>query len=447
MSKLALVIDDEPDIRNLLRISLERMQIHCMEAGTLARAVQLLESRRFDVCLTDMRLPDGNGIDLVRRIQSSHPELPVAVITAHGSMETAVEALKAGAFDFISKPVKLDELRRIVEAAVDMGERLSSKAPEEIESDLLGDSPPMQRLRDMIRKVARSQSPVYIHGNTGTGKELVARLIHRSSGRKDGPWVPVNCGAIPAELMESEFFGHKKGSFTGAHEDKPGLFEAASGGTLFLDEVAELPLSMQVKLLRAIQERKTKPVGGNQERAVDVRILSATHANLADLVAAGKFRNDLYYRLNVIELRVPDLRERREDIPTLANYFLARLNDHNDAPVKTLSDSALELLQNHHFPGNIRELENIIERAYTLSNAERIAADEILIPNDGIHDETRGSEDYRPGDEPLDDHLAEIERRALVAAIEKAGGNKTVAAELLGMSFRSIRYKLKKYGL
>jgi two-component system, NtrC family, response regulator PilR len=287
MQKLALVIDDEPDIRNLISITLGRMNIRCMEAGTVTRAHQLLESQNFDVCLTDMRLPDGNGIDLVRRIQKELPNLPVAVITAYGNVETAVEALKAGAFDFIPKPVKLDDLRRVVDAALQVGDRLTSSVPDEIESDLLGESPPMRQLREVIGKVARSQSPIYIRGSTGTGKELVARLIHHSSGRRDGPWVPVNCGAIPADLMESEFFGHRKGSFTGAHQDKPGLFEAASGGTLFLDEVAELPLMMQVKLLRAIQERRTKPVGGNQEQTVDVRILSATNENLADLVKSG----------------------------------------------------------------------------------------------------------------------------------------------------------------
>ncbi len=445
MPKLALVIDDEPDIRNLIAITLGRMQIKCLEAGTLEKARQLLDGHDFDVCLTDMRLPDGNGIDLVRRIQREQPDLPVAVITAHGNMETAVEALKAGAFDFIAKPVKLDELRKVVDAALQVGDRVPATVPADIEADLLGDSTPMQRLREMIRKVARSQSPVYIRGNTGTGKELVARLIHRSSGRKDGPFVPVNCGAIPAELMESEFFGHRKGSFTGAHQDKPGLFEAASGGTLFLDEVAELPLSMQVKLLRAIQERRTKPVGGTSEQPVDVRILSATHQNLAELVRRGEFRNDLLYRLNVIELRVPDLRERGEDIGMLARVFLDRLNQASDEPPRSFTDEAMAVLAGYHYPGNIRELENVVERAFTLAPGPRIDAADISL-HDAPGDDDAG-EAYRPGELPLDDHLAEIEKQALLDAIRQADGNKTLAAEMLGMSFRSIRYKLKKYGL
>ena len=445
MPKLALVVDDEPDIRSLISITLGRMNIRCVEAGTLEKANELLDDKAFDVCLTDMRLPDGNGIDLVRRIQKSRPDLPVAVITAYGNVETAVEALKAGAFDFIAKPVKLDDLRKIVEAAMDVGETVDARAPERIESDLLGDSAPMRQLREMIRKVARSQSPVYIRGSTGTGKELVARLIHRSSGRKDGPWVPVNCGAIPHDLIESEFFGHKKGSFTGAHQDKIGLFEAANGGTLFLDEVAELPLAMQVKLLRAIQERRTKPVGGTQEKPVDVRIVSATNANLADLVKAGTFRHDLYYRLNVIELRVPDLKERREDIPKLAYYFLDRLNKENGTAI-TISREGMNELANQPFPGNIRELENVIERAYTLCDGDEIRSENIQ-PTSARDTPIDATVAYEPGDVSLDDHLSQIEKQALLDAITRADGNKTLAAEMLGMSFRSIRYKIKKYGL
>ena len=447
MSKLALVVDDEPDIRSLISITLGRMQIKCMEAGTLTKARQLLDTQRFDVCLTDMRLPDGNGIDFVREIQYDRPDLPVAMITAYGNVETAVEALKAGAFDFIAKPVKLDELRRIVDAALQVGERVAESVPWEIEADLIGDSPPMQQLREMIRRVARSQSPVLIRGSTGTGKELVARLIHRSSGRKSGPWIPVNCGAIPTELMESEFFGHKKGSFTGAHQDTQGLFEAASGGTLFLDEIAELPLSMQVKLLRAIQERKVKAVGGATERSVDVRILSATNQDLGNLVKAGAFRDDLYYRLNVIELCAPDLRERREDIPKLAKLFLNRLNRDSDEAPKWFSEAALDRLSEHHYPGNIRELENIVERSFTLSSETEVDVGDIQFVNHSPIGNPSGDDEYMPGDVPLDDHLAEIEKRALVQAVERASGNKTMAAELLGMSFRSFRYKLKKYGL
>ncbi|GJL83217.1 MAG: type 4 fimbriae expression regulatory protein PilR [marine bacterium B5-7] len=446
MAKLALIIDDEPDLRNLLSITLRRMNIRSMEADCISRANELLANHTFDVCLTDMRLPDGNGIDLVRQIQNDTPSLPVAVITAYGNVETAVEALKAGAFDFIAKPVQLDELRKIVEAAVHTHDGADSPVTEKIATDLLGESVTMRELRATIHKVARSQSPIHICGNTGTGKELVARLIHEASGRREGPWVPVNCGAIPQELMESEFFGHKKGSFTGAHQDKAGLFEVATGGTLFLDEIAELPLAMQVKLLRAIQERKIKAVGDTRERAVDVRILSATHSNLAEQVTIGRFRNDLYYRLNVIELRVPDLKERREDISTLSQFFLHRLNAESDMEDKTLSDGAIDKLINHGFPGNVRELENIMERAFTLSESSVIEADDIHAPQSVLDTETtdRG---FQPGHVSLDDHLADIERQALVDALEKTGGNKTLAAEMLGMSFRSIRYKLKKYGM
>ncbi len=447
MTRKALVIDDEPDLRNLLSISLGRMGIQCVEAGSVGEARKLLDVDRFDICLSDMRLPDGNGIELVRHIQKRFPELPVAMITAYGNVDTAVEALKAGAFDFIAKPVNLDQLRQVVDAAILTASRNEGDRPASgsMDNELIGESPALRRLQEMIAKVARSQSPVYVHGDTGTGKELVARLIHRSSGRRDGPWVPVNCGAIPSELMESEFFGHKKGSFTGAHQDKQGLFEAASGGTLFLDEVAELPMPMQVKLLRAIQERRTKPVGGTTEKSVDVRIVSATHTDLAELVRQGRFRNDLFYRLNVIEIHVPSLRERADDIPLLARRFLERLNRQNGSRLR-FSEESIDRLTRYDYPGNIRELENIVERAFTLCEGDTIRADDIVaappLPDDG------DSDSYQPGiDLPLDDHLAQIERQALEDAIRRTGGNKTEAASLLGMTFRSLRYKLKKYGL
>lgn len=319
----ALIVDDEPDIRELLEITLGRMKLDTRSARNVKEARELLAREPFDLCLTDMRLPDGSGLDLVQYIQQRHPQTPVAMITAYGSLDTAIQALKAGAFDFLTKPVDLGRLRELVATALRLRNPEAEETP--VDNRLLGESPPMRALRNQIGKLARSQAPVYISGESGSGKELVARLIHEQGPRIERPFVPVNCGAIPTELMESEFFGHKKGSFTGAIEDKQGLFQAASGGTLFLDEVADLPMPMQVKLLRAIQEKAVRAVGGQQEIGVDVRILCATHKDLAAEVGAGRFRQDLYYRLNVIELRVPPLRERREDIPLLAERILKRL--------------------------------------------------------------------------------------------------------------------------
>ncbi|MGB5305140.1 MAG: sigma-54 dependent transcriptional regulator, partial [Gammaproteobacteria bacterium] len=354
---LALIVDDEPDIRELLELTLGRMQIDTRSAADLAQAHILLQSEHFDICLTDMRLPDGNGIDLVRHIQQHHANLPVAVITAYGNMDSAVEALKAGAFDFISKPVDLHVLRNLINSVL----KLSHDYPDHdrrSRDTLLGDSKALRGIRSTIEKLSRSQAPVYISGESGTGKEMVAKLIHSKGPRSDNPFVPVNCGAIPSELMESEFFGHKKGSFTGAVADKDGLFQVAEGGTLFLDEVAELPLHMQVKLLRAIQEKAVRPVGAQREIPTDVRILSATHRDLAQQVEEGLFRQDLYYRLNVIQLPVPPLRERREDIPVLAAHCLQKL-----APGLQLDAAAQRALEDYQFPGNVRELENILERA------------------------------------------------------------------------------------
>lgn len=445
MKKQVLIVDDEPDLRSLLSITMSRMNLKCFEAENIERAKKLLLSQKFDLCLTDMRLPDGDGLDLVDHIQQHYADLPVAVITAYGNVETAVRALKFGAFDFIAKPVKLETLRTIAEAALNIPKLGAQPSVVPMAEKLLGNSASMQSLREMISKVARSQSPVYIQGSTGTGKELVARLIHELSGRKEAPWVPVNCGAIPSELMESEFFGHKKGSFTGAHQDTAGLFEVASGGTLFLDEIAELPMSMQVKLLRSIQERKIKPVGSTKEFPVDVRILCATHTNLLERVRAGKFRNDLFYRLNVIELNVPDLNNRREDIPLLTDKILTQLNNNSNQEEKSLAPGSLEILYRHNYLGNIRELENILERAFTLCDRNIIKPEDIILQDSfPLADQAKN---YEPGSVPLDDHLAEIERVALIEAIEKSNGNKTAAATLLGMSFRSMRYKLKKYKL
>ncbi len=439
----ALVVDDEPDIRELLEITLMRMGIDSDSAADLAEARTRLEQGAFDVCLTDMRLPDGSGIDLVRHIQRHHPRLPVAVITAHGNMESAVEALKAGAFDFVSKPVDLELLRRLINTALEVAGQADTPMGEE---QLLGRSAAMDSVRRTIAKVARSQAPVFIHGESGTGKELVARLIHAQGPRRDGPFVPVNCGAIPAELMESEFFGHLKGSFTGATSDKAGLFQAAEGGTLFLDEVADLPLPMQVKLLRAIQEKAVRPVGAQQELPIDVRILSATHKDLAALVKSGQFRQDLYYRINVIALAVPPLRERREDIPLLVDHLLARIAARWQTPAPRMAEDALAALADYPFPGNVRELENILERAMTLCEGEVIHAADLQL--DAAPAPLAADDDSGVAvSQGLDPYLDTREREAILRALEQTRYNKTQAAKLLGISFRALRYRLKKLGI
>jgi len=443
----ALIVDDEPDIRELLELTLGRMNIDTRSAANLADARRLLGESRFDLCLTDMRLPDGDGLELVDTIQQQYPDLPVAVITAHGKMETAVQALKLGAFDFVSKPVDLQVLRNLVNGAL----KLASFPERDRRSrnTLLGDSAIMQTIRSTIAKLARSQAPVYISGESGTGKELVARLIHAKGPRSESPFVPVNCGAIPSELMESEFFGHKKGSFTGAVSDKEGLFQAANGGTLFLDEVAELPLHMQVKLLRVIQEKAVRPVGEQKETPVDVRVLSATHKDLARLVESGDFRQDLYYRINVIELKVPSLRERREDIPQLAQHVLEKLAREQNIATPRLGPVAVETLQRYSFPGNVRELENILERALTLSDGREIQPDDLALPRTETPS-TEGEAALLP--EPpegvqLEDYLENIERVAILKALEQTDNNKTAAARVLGITFRAMRYRLKKLGL
>ncbi len=428
----ALVIDDEPDICELLSLTLGRMQIETESAGDVGGAKQLLESRPFDLCLTDMRLPDGDGLELVEWMQVHAPHVPVAVITAHGNIETAVQALKLGAFDFISKPLDLNHLRNIIENALKVDDEHIGG-----DSKLLGNSPAMRELRDVIDKVARSQAPVHISGESGTGKELVARLIHETGPRSEGPFVPVNCGAIPAELMESEFFGHRKGSFTGAVADKVGLVQSADGGTLFLDEIADLPLAMQVKLLRVIQEKTVRPVGSSREEQANARILSATHRSLADMVARGEFREDLYYRINVIELKVPALRERGDDVILLAKHILKRLD-----PNATLSEDAGTALLSYSFPGNVRELENMLERAVTLCTSGRIgeadlnlrpAADDTIAP--------------MPGPGNLGSQVEDVQRQAIVQALKKTRYNKTAAAKLLGLSLRQLRYRIEKLGI
>ncbi|WXL25092.1 sigma-54 dependent transcriptional regulator [Ectopseudomonas mendocina] len=439
----ALIVDDEPDIRELLEITLGRMKLDTRSARNVKEAREWLAREPFDLCLTDMRLPDGTGLELVQHIQQRHPQVPVAMITAYGSLDTAVNALKAGAFDFLTKPVDLGRLRELVGAALRLGNSETPEAP--VDSRLLGESPPMKAMRKQILKLARSQAPVYISGESGSGKELVARLIHEQGPRSEQPFIPVNCGAIPSELMESEFFGYKKGSFTGAVEDKIGLFQAAHGGTLFLDEVADLPLAMQVKLLRVIQEKAVRAVGGQQENIVDVRILCATHKDLAGEVAAGRFRQDLYYRLNVIELRVPPLRERREDIPMLADIMLRRLAESSDMPPATLDSDAREKLKNYRFPGNVRELENMLERAYTLCDNDRITANDLSLTESCLP--TNNSQASLSQIDNLEDYLEDIERKLIMQALEETRWNRTAAAQRLGLSFRSMRYRLKKLGI
>jgi len=439
----ALIIDDEPDIRELLEITLGRMKLDTRSARNLKEAREWLAREHYDLCLTDMRLPDGSGLELVQLIQQQHPQLPVAMITAYGSLDTAISALKAGAFDFLTKPVDLNRLRELVSTALRVRSTTTEAAP--VDSRLLGSSPPMKVLRKQIDKLARSQAPVYISGESGSGKELVARLIHEQGPRSERPFVPVNCGAIPSELMESEFFGHKKGSFSGAIEDKPGLFQVANGGTLFLDEVADLPLPMQVKLLRAIQEKAVRAVGGTQEVLVDVRILCATHKDLASEVAAGRFRQDLYYRLNVIELRVPPLRERREDIALLADAMLRRLaQECGDSPAHLHPDALAKLLA-YRFPGNVRELENMLERAYTLCDGDEIKAADLRLADSPGPSES--GEVSLAQIDSLEDHLEEIERKLIMQALEETRWNRTAAAQRLGLTFRSMRYRLKKLGL
>jgi len=443
-TRRALVVDDESDIRELLAITLGRMDLAVDTAGDYSSAVKRLSGGRYDLVLTDMRLPDGDGLDLVEWIQAHRPGVPVAVITAHGNVEAAVRALKLGAFDFLSKPLDLAALRRLITATLKLGEDIEETS-RRATLTLLGMSKPMQQLREMISKVARSQAPVHISGDSGTGKELVARLIHDSGARRDGPFVPVNCGAIPSELMESELFGHKKGSFTGAVTDKEGLIRSAEGGTLFLDEVADLPLHMQVKLLRVIQEKAVRPVGETREVPVDVRILSATHRDLDELVKAAKFREDLYYRINVIELHVPALRDRIDDVPLLVDMLLDRVSKQIGVSRPQVGDDAMEKLLTYAYPGNVRELENILERAVTLCADGRIQPEDIVLKKGPGLDLAAAADDAAA--DGLEGQLEHIEREAIVKALEQTRYNKTRAAELLGMTFRQLRYRVKKLGI
>jgi len=472
MSHKVLIVDDEPDIRELLEITLGRMDLLTLSASNLEEALHHLNSNDFHLCLTDMKLPDGNGIELVRVIQSDYPHIPVAVITAHGSTETAISALKSGAFDFVSKPVDIRKLREMVSTALKLEHELPTKTEKisDTQLNIVGKSPQISKLKEQIIKLARSQAPVFISGESGSGKELVARAIHAQGPRRDKDFVPINCGAIPTELMESEFFGHKKGSFTGAHSDKSGLFQVADGGSLFLDEIADLPLHMQVKLLRAIQEKSIRPVGSETEIPVNVRLISATNKNLASEVEQGNLRQDLYYRINVIELKVPALRQHKDDIPELASHYLDVLARENGMEKASISETAISRLQSYSFPGNVRELENILQRSLAMAENNSIqvtdlpemnsAVEENLAATESVSDNTPPKlEDMEPitasienklensEDFSLEKHLEEIETAAIKKALEETRWNKTAAAKKLGMTFRSFRYRLKKLGI
>jgi two-component system response regulator PilR (NtrC family) len=438
-----LVVDDEEDIRELIELSLVRMGLGVDAAGSVKEAVKLISERQYRLCLTDMRLPDGEGLDVVKYINEHCADLPVAVITAHGSMDNAVSALKAGAFDYLSKPVALDQLRALVKSALEVPKpQLKDSKPA---AQITGESVVMQQVRAMIERLARSQAPVYISGESGSGKERAARLVHGLGPRADKAFVGVNCGAIPENLMESEFFGYRKGAFTGAESDRDGFFQAADGGTLFLDEVADLPLAMQVKLLRVIQEKRVRRVGDTQEQAIDVRIISATHQNLRERVEQGKFRQDLFYRLNVIELKMPALRERRDDIAMLAESLLARLSA--DAGLRTpqLTERALKALQGYGFPGNVRELENILERALALSLGDAIDIEDLHLEPQDCEGAVGRSDSANGG--PLQDYLDQVERQAIIEALGKTSGNRTAAARVLGVTFRSLRYRMERLGM
>jgi two-component system response regulator PilR (NtrC family) len=439
---MALIVDDEPDILELLKITLERINIKCVCVKDIESAISSAKENKFDICITDMRLPDGNGLEFVKYCQKNHSAMPIAVLTAHGNMESAIQALKSGAFDFLNKPVDLTVLRTLIKDALELSQHKTKS-----ERNLVGQSASIEELRNIINKVSRSQAPIYISGESGTGKELVARMIHETGPRSKNPFVPVNSGAIPHELMESEFFGHKKGSFTGAVSDKQGLFQAAEGGTLFLDEIADLPQDIQVKLLRAIQEKNVRPVGSQHEIPVNVRILSATHMDLSKLVDTGNFRKDLFYRINVIEVKVPPLRERLEDLPLLTNHIINRLKKDTLNEDISISDEAIEYLKEYDFPGNIRELENVLERALTMCEGDIISVADIGVLENTEGEKRPANSNLNAENVALEEYLLDIEKEAILEVLNKAKWNRTAAAKQLGISLRALRYKLDKLNI
>lgn len=443
-SPCVLVVDDEQDILELLELALLRMGLEVERASNVQEALQKLGGSSYDLCLTDMRMPDGEGLDVVRYIAERNLDVPVAVITAHGNLDNAVAALKAGAFDYLSKPVSLDQLRTLVKAALKLPQSSGVVQGKEGERVLLGRSPAMDQVRELIGRVARSQAPVHISGESGSGKELAARLIVEKSARREQPFIAVNCGAIPENLMESEFFGYRKGAFTGADKDREGFFQAANGGTLLLDEVADLPLAMQVKLLRAIQEKKIRKVGATEEEGVDVRILSATHHSLVEQVRLGRFRQDLYYRLNVISLQMPSLREMRDDIAEMAKLILQHLRG---SATTEFSPEALRVLRQYNFPGNVRELENVIERGLALCSNDIIQPDDLQLSPQGVRDDDGADKVHGGGKYPLADYLDRIEREVILEALNQTGFNRTAAAKILGVTFRALRYRLERLGI
>ena len=461
---LVLFVDDEEDLCMLMQMSLSRMGIDSHIANGVKQAKQLLKEHQYDACLTDLNMPDGSGLQLVSYISQYHPQLPVAVLSAYGNMDIAIAALKAGAFDFVSKPVNQIELQHLLNQALNRPIHAADAPKQQLieEQMLLGQSPAIQHLRQTIQKIARSQAPVFIHGESGTGKEVVANLVHSLSNRSHGPFIAINCGAIPSELMESELFGHKKGSFTGANQDKQGLIQAAHGGSLFLDELAELPLTMQVKLLRAVQEKRIRPIGSDSEIEVDFRIISATHQNLEQLVQQGKFRQDLFFRIHVMDIQLPPLRERGDDILLLARHFIEKISQEWQIPLKNLSTAAANFLLQQHFPGNVRELRNLMERALTLCDSTEIEVEhlqastlrststpviEANIASPSIAQQPVLQAKQKLPQEGLEQHLENIEKQILLDALNMTHWNRTLAAKKLGMSFRSLRYRLKKFGL
>ena len=445
ISRSVLIVDDEEDILELLELTLLKMGLDVERASSVKEAIKKVKDGPFDLCLTDMRLPDGDGLELLKFVAASDQDLPVAVITAHGNTENAVAALKAGAFDYLAKPVSLEQLRTLVKSALSLPQ-VGASPKADGGQELLGESAVMQAVRDLIEKLARTEAAVQISGESGSGKELAARRIHEKSVRGDKPFFPVNCGAIPENLMESEFFGYKKGAFTGADSDRDGFFQAANGGTLFLDEVADLPLPMQVKLLRVIQEKKVRKVGSTQEEPVDVRIISATHKKLGEQVDAGKFRHDLYYRLNVIELRMPAIRELREDIPLFVNAILEKLAAAAGAQKPEVSAEAMDSLARYDCPGNVRELENVLERALALSGGESIQLVDLQLTPPAVSSDVPSTVSAN-GKYPLQDYLDRVEKDAILEALEKTRFNRTAAAKLLGITFRSMRYRMERLGI